>query len=378
MSPRFVALPVPKGDAFLFEGDNTFLIDAGANKQRVLQLFRKHAHAPDIDVLVCTHNDSDHAQGVPGLLGQSWPRVGEIWLPAEFKESLEESLKLGVAGTVKLLEDITDGTPIDAAADDDVARRDDSAAKDPSADRKPAAEPVTAALGAHAERLRERIVAKVGVGMLRRPFGASVAESASAGLTLSRATALRAMANIADIAKAAFKHNVPVVWLRHVDHQVRGVPYSRHGLTVINAVRVARSRPQPLLRLVALTLQNRRALVLRARVDDVHDVLFCSDSRLEFQTRAFTGVSVFTAPHHGSPSNDVAYQWLPTTTSIAVRSDRQVAAGNATPTTKYSPGCSTRACTRCRASTRSDQAVEATFAGGAWTLSKTTLRCTCK
>jgi hypothetical protein len=44
-----------------------------------------------IDVVVCTHNDSDHANGIAGLM-DSAVSVGEVWLPARWQGILRETL----------------------------------------------------------------------------------------------------------------------------------------------------------------------------------------------------------------------------------------------------------------------------------------------
>lgn len=106
MASRFHALSVP-GEAFLLRTDQdgrnwAVLVDtgnptkaAGADNP-ILKAIR--AVEPDlrtIDVVVCTHEDSDHAGGLPTFL-EAWTGAGnvvdELWLPAGWSRALPTAL----------------------------------------------------------------------------------------------------------------------------------------------------------------------------------------------------------------------------------------------------------------------------------------------
>src|SRR4051812_10695809 len=58
------ALPVRQGDAFFYRrGTFSALIDGGRSRASLPILFRELLKRTDVDVLVCTHNDADHANG---------------------------------------------------------------------------------------------------------------------------------------------------------------------------------------------------------------------------------------------------------------------------------------------------------------------------
>lgn len=76
---KFKSLPLA-GESLLITDENNrrnYLIDAGGNRRDVLK------HLPrNIDIAICTHNDSDHANGFIGILNKKSINIREMWLPA--------------------------------------------------------------------------------------------------------------------------------------------------------------------------------------------------------------------------------------------------------------------------------------------------------
>ena len=88
VAPRFVAINVGTGDAFFLErGGFASLIDGGL-AQGFPRLFSCATGRHDVDVLVCTHNDADHANGVLEFLNAGFC-ARECWLPASWLEALK-------------------------------------------------------------------------------------------------------------------------------------------------------------------------------------------------------------------------------------------------------------------------------------------------
>lgn len=66
---RFVAIPVTIGDAFFLErGDGSILVDGGINRNQFPELFRESTKRKGADIIVVTHNDADHTEGIAGFL----------------------------------------------------------------------------------------------------------------------------------------------------------------------------------------------------------------------------------------------------------------------------------------------------------------------
>jgi competence protein ComEC len=106
--PRFVALDVGQGDAFLVQGaSGAVLVDAGTALPDGVDLGRRTVvpalHALGVqrlDVLVATHADLDHRGGIPAVLNAV--PVAELWLPyggrhdAAFATLLAAAARAGV------------------------------------------------------------------------------------------------------------------------------------------------------------------------------------------------------------------------------------------------------------------------------------------
>lgn len=80
---KFTALPVNVGDSFLLRTENkVVLVDGGMNKQHILKLLRKEKITNNhIDLLICTHYDADHINGIIGILKSQKYSFKELWLP---------------------------------------------------------------------------------------------------------------------------------------------------------------------------------------------------------------------------------------------------------------------------------------------------------
>jgi beta-lactamase superfamily II metal-dependent hydrolase len=111
---KFTALPVKRGDAFLLRSQcGTVLVDAGQNRTHILKLL-KHERITKrhINLLVCTHYDADHINGIIGILESQDFTFDEIWLP-EILGSLSYTLSEDLIGILRKLREIdSDGVSI--------------------------------------------------------------------------------------------------------------------------------------------------------------------------------------------------------------------------------------------------------------------------
>jgi len=89
---RFVAIGVGQGDAFFLDtGGDTILVDGGRSIEGFPAQFQKATKRECVDILVCTHNDADHACGVLGFL-RGGLTCREVWLPGSWTDRLEDLL----------------------------------------------------------------------------------------------------------------------------------------------------------------------------------------------------------------------------------------------------------------------------------------------
>ena len=81
------------------------LVDGGASAEQIARHVRQETD--DLDVLVCTHNDADHANGVVGLLESKLP-CKEVWLPGQWTNRLADLLSNSPAFAEEIYDDWED------------------------------------------------------------------------------------------------------------------------------------------------------------------------------------------------------------------------------------------------------------------------------
>ncbi len=83
---QFIAVNVGTGDAFFLErGKFSALVDGG-KKSGFPKRFTKATGKTSVSVIVCTHNDEDHANGILEFLQNPKYHANECWLPASWME----------------------------------------------------------------------------------------------------------------------------------------------------------------------------------------------------------------------------------------------------------------------------------------------------
>ena len=107
MGSRFIALPVGQGDAFYLQrGDLHILVDGGRSTRALPGFLKTHVDPPRLDVVICTHNDADHANGLIGLLKELPVGVREVWLPGTWAWRFEDLVTNPEKFFFELAEDI--------------------------------------------------------------------------------------------------------------------------------------------------------------------------------------------------------------------------------------------------------------------------------
>jgi hypothetical protein len=399
---RFVALPVGQGDAFYLDrGDWSVLIDGGRAQRSFGTSFQTITGAGAIDVLVCTHNDADHANGVLGFL-ESGLECGEVWLPGRWLGALPSVLRPFVEVFVQLADEV---------AQEEMGEH---------VQRPPV--PGTTPLERFAEGLAE-------AQRQQEPEeGAPLGEDGWPKVLLEELeqeepwdwdgwlwsgypedwphpfyphpwylwmgpaqarllwSAIEAARKVRAIAIAAFHRGIPVRWF---EYDVTAPGGGRAELQPLNARAIAHVRPVvgPLLRALALTVTNKESLVFWSPpTDSIPGVLFNADSDLnKVQLPGELAGAISTAPHHGSEGNANAYSTVAAAAGrdaaslTWVRSDGRY---RSRPGSSYLSVAGRRLCTMCRlaAGTSSTKRAVRLFArGGRWTRHRKTPReCACR
>ena len=292
---RFIAIPVAQGDAFYLERDGfSVLIDGGRSRSALPSMFQVVTKIDGVNVILCSHNDADHANGLLGFL-EAGLRCEEVWLPGRWLGALPDVLKPFVEVFIELVGNIveTDGSPNVETPDSSLS-----------------------SIEAYAERMR--IPLSDAPAIEKGPFVEENGWPESYLQMLEQAapwegplhwlgfrdpedwlfclhrhyrqigwadvqllwSAIEAAGRIRAIAIEAFHRGIPVRWFEFDTAAPSG---GVMALQPINARQVARVRPRigPLLDWLALTVSNKESLVFWSPSTEHHPgVLFTADSDL--------------------------------------------------------------------------------------------------
>lgn len=387
---KFIAIPVGMGDAFYAKTSDGFrvLVDGGGSRQKLPRLFCDHTRERCATVVICTHNDSDHAKGIIGFL-ESHLECCELWLPATWIETLLNLPKNTYDTERYLLESLA--TLVDQVWMAYAAREVQIAATPyqwlfGGIENQPSG---LSEIG-DAESM-EQDDRPVFLSMLFAPMIRSLEEhlelfsrwQREPSLVLSqylpwwhclpdlvRLEASRDLAKVGKdachlltIARHALRRELPVRCFQH-DPQyskrtqpVKGTPLLPLSARPVYYLRPHKRQgsPKEFFYLLALTTVNRQSLVFYLHPQNAQPgILFTADSDLEdVDVSVVAKGSIVTAPHHGSTSNRKAYHKI-NGPVLWVRSDGR---GTSGPCQEFLCAAGRRFCTLCRSGTGQKQAV---------------------
>lgn len=372
------AIPVGQGDAFLLAraDGKTVLVDGG--RARAQLAGQVSVAASNIDVVVCTHADADHAEGLIGLLESSLVPVREVWLPGRWSSRLADLCRDQVAFLRELHRDVLDaheGADLEKIADADGSREDSTTDFDP--------EMLEVALE-HEGGLEPDFLS-----VLAHPLGWLLWDEIwhwfhdpSHPKRQLWIEAIQIAVRIRDVARAAHHHGARIRWFDFDEVKNGATPSGGEPfLLPLNSVELTKRhalRKLGALRFLALSVANRESLVFLApETGNDSPVVFAADSDLACGgvPKSLRTIAV-TAPHHGSEANKAAYTIVSGAAAnvVWVRSD-----GNY----KKRPGPAflgekTRVCTLCRNGGASKQTVRLDDTPSGWALAMGVRVCNCK
>lgn len=395
MVDEFVAIPVGQGDAFfLSRGDFTALVDGGRSELWFPTLFQETLGRNSVDVMICTHNDADHANGILGFV-ESGLKCTEVWLPALWADRLDDLLTRPSVFLEELFEDVL--TCVEEDPGDEL--NGERIRLDHLGDCYAADEGETANdedIGGSPQHLKPNLLSigddDDGNAGPRWLGDLSYRGWPDVPLLLARwphlfgsgkqlfLQALSAANRIRDITMACAHRGIPIRWFRHSSTDAKGG--KKDVLEPLNAVEIARTMPRRVraLRYIALSTANRLSLTFCSPRQVGHPgVVFTADSDLRSSVPIpWQRNMIVTSPHHGSEANAAAYIRFNKEVHgkfnvIWVRSDGRF---------KTRPGKSflrqpTRYCTVCRNVSRSKKALRFVVKGGRWKIGAN-FRCGCK
>lgn len=398
--PRFIAIPVAQGDAFYLEREGfSVLTDGGRNRSAFPSIFQAVTKMDGVNVVICTHNDADHANGILGFL-EAGLRCDEVWLPGRWLSVLPDVLKPFVEVFGELVENIAETagslnmeaqesglSPIEAYAE----RVRDSGADAPASKEGPTV-PEDESPESYVHLLEqaetwEVLPYSLGLwGPKNWPFWPYRHYRSLGPVSVQLLwSVIDAAARIRAITTEAFHRGIPVRWFEFDTATPSG---GVSALQPVNARAVARVRPRvgSLLAWLGLTVSNKESLVFWSPPTAHHPgVLFTADSDLaSVRLPSQLDRAIATAPHHGSEANANAYRAVANAArsgppSITwVRSDGRY---RSRPGSTYLGLGARRLCTLCRlpgGSSTTKQAVRLYSRGGVWTRHQSSLVCSCQ
>lgn len=358
----FIALPVACGDAFyLRRPAKSILIDGGKSTNAFPGIFTNYTSSTHVDLLVCTHNDADHANGVLGFL-RSELTCSELWLPGTWLDALPRLLR----PFETVFEDLLFEPEL-------TEMRDVGRAEPHEDDLRLNGWPQSVALLLEEAPVWPTATFTPYVFMLR-----AVPDS-HRGPWVEMQALIAAGQRIRDIAIQAVQRGLPVRWFEHAPASPGGgTPGILEPLSSKAKTRVAPSS-RTLREHLRLTTVNKESLVFWApQHESSPGVLFCADSDFEgIQSLPLVANTIVTAPHHGAESNASVYLKVDPNKSenvTWVRSDSHTAKR---PCSAYKARAN-RYCTLCSGAAGPQKSLGFVSGSGVWQPTRSTLRCTCQ
>ncbi len=285
MSLTFTALPVLEGDAFLLQDNGKdYLFDAGGNQSSIANFLQKE-NVTMLDVAICSHNDSDHANGFKGLLNPKKNKgiqINELWLPGTWAKIIQFVID-NILNSKKWA--IVDCALCNPGCDVkcELDRPNYDSYKDYIE---------TPNLNAHLSDFSYLYDKYIIWSRHTKP------------------SYLKLMLdNIMDIAKLAYNDGRTIRWFEHIDGCVsRAIDY---GFVALNSREVLKIKKidavSVFIKTLLLTIENECSLVFEYHKNDMPVVRFSADSDCECPNKPYNNSIIITAPHHGSKNNIKAY-----------------------------------------------------------------------
>ncbi len=347
---RFIALPVGQGDAFYLEkkGFNV-LVDGGRSKNNISGLVNRYCQIEILDILVCTHNDADHANGVIGLLEQWGGQIKEIWLPASWTYRIKDLLTSPKEFYKELVDNLNDSN---AKTIDRDIKLDDNG-------------------GINIDEIMSELL------------DIDINEIILKGCNFNSFRRYFNMGNkIKEIVTLAYNRKCKIRFFEFGQNISGG---EKGKLEPVNSREIISWKTKKIsaLQYINLTIENRGSLVFYSPENNVEPaVLFTADSDLNFALPNISPqkTAIITSPHHGSESNANVYgtvqKWV-SKLNIWVRSDCRC---------KSRPGQTfknqtNKYCTICNLGNNSfilRNIVEFSVSNGVWSPSASLRKCICK
>ena len=284
---KLTSLLIGSGDSFLIEtGNESYLIDSGGSQINILNLI-----PANINIAICTHNDSDHCKGFIGILKSKKHFINEIWLPGiwatvidfiknwdyetEFSRTTIDNINLTEININEILTD----------SDENI-------------------NDLTDELG---------FLSDIADYSNWHYFFFTPFINSKIHFNINR---------ILQIAKLAYEKGVAIKWF-FPENNGDNILNSFRPVNCKHLLKTKKIKNNNLiyfLQLAYITSENEHSLVFEYHIDNSPRILFTADSLISIPN-PYTNQIIVTAPHHGSNSNRQVYNNVKGSDIIWVRSD---------------------------------------------------------
>lgn len=300
---RFTALPVKIGDAFLLEDENfKVLVDGGSSKSYIITLLNEHfkknnIKSKHIDVLICTHYDADHINGILGVINSSYT-FKEIWLPKLFGD-----IAYTMSKNMEKLIDIFNDTIPDY--------KDETLLDIPEGDFN--TEDIDLDILEYLINIKDKFLFDYLF------FCNSKQKNEKFKYLLN-------LFNICEFVYHTISTGFYVIWLKTEKNEVNehiNPKYSIYALNSKTSKISSCNNIKDLFKYIYLSDINKYSLVFLFNDTEKPNILFSADSDLNFinSNILLKDNSIVTAPHHGSDNNSIAYSKINGKDLNYIRSD---------------------------------------------------------
>lgn len=356
---KLTALPVNVGDSFLLrDEDKIILVDGGMNKTHILNLLRQERIPNNhIDLLVCTHYDADHINGIIGILKSQKFTFKEIWLP-EILGSIGYTLSKKIVELFKDLRENSSHLELENSECEPIFKLQEEKEIHLDSNENNSFEDIdTKVLDDFVDYPHFRYF---------KPFWYYDSD-VNYQMMLTLNSTLSLISN-------TLHSGAYIKWFKYKGYTHKSYGFDLYSENACQTDITLYDSKRFFLALYHLSLSdiNKYSLVYMYKKENVPDILFSADSDLHFYPKQvpLKDNSIVTAPHHGSSANDSAYQKISGTDLIFVRSDRSQ---------KKRPGQgylkqTHRYCTICRNKT-TKQKIELNYNGSVFTTMAKACQC---
>ena len=303
---KFNVLEIGSGDAFLIENEgNQLLFDSGGSKSKIKELLKNNRI---IDLAICSHNDSDHSNGLIGLLDDPKFEILEIWLPGLWVPILNYIIENDLNADL-LHMNFENETEIERI----IERSDETSNYESLIEKSDISiENFDDKLQTISDKIDENLFHFHFFNFLHSYW------YNDEFIKLKR---------IIKIAGLAYQKGSLIRWFKpeNVAPSIMFPDYNFKSLNAKEIVRIDRVSKINFFKLLHLTNENKYSLVFEYYNDKNPIILFSADSDFAFlkNVKKYDNNIIITAPHHGSANNSSVYSKIIGDNIIWVRSDRK-------------------------------------------------------